>query len=197
MTETTTAATAPPPDILLRMAEAATDLHKYALMEASWNGAVVGKGELPTGDARDQLVVLKDDLADQLELVGKQTDFLLDVFAEFGPWLDQAVAEALESDHLTDDQVEQLRSSLGGTDVAARGTAKAQTLIGEVPKNVEILRGDFDDLTGPTKVMSSSTGCTMIDVAMMAGLALCIPTEGAGCVLALAAMIAHAALCPH
>jgi hypothetical protein len=38
-------------------------------------------------------------------------------------------------------------------------------------------------------------GCSMNDIAMMAGLALCIPTEGAGCMLALGRMIAHAAFC--
>lgn len=194
MTETMITQTPPPPDVLVRMAEAATDLHKYVLMEASWNGAVA-KGKVPGGAARDNLVSAKDDLADHLEVVERQATFLQSVFTDFGPWFDEAVAAALGSDHLTKDQSDQLRNAIGSSDFAARGAREAQTLIGEVPKNLEVLRGGFDDVGGPMLVMSASTGCTMIDVAMMAGLALCIPSEGAGCVVALGAMIAHAAFC--
>jgi hypothetical protein len=113
--------------------------------------------------------------------------------------VNERIAESLESNHFSDEQREQLNTLIEPAkgDFAALALEKTNSAIEVIPASRKELRDSAFKFQG--KVMPvmdwHAVGCSTIDIAILGALALCIPTEGAGCVVALGGMIAHAAFC--
>jgi hypothetical protein len=192
----------PPLSVQLQIAEAAMELQEIATREATL-GRVAAKnsnvfGVLDTDI--DALVAMALKLDEELAIAERHADFLRRTFEEFGPWLNQQVSQTLTTDHLETGQIAQITETLKieGKDFSTLGLALADAVVQTAPGSRKELRNSAFDFKGKAvpAIDWHHVGCTMIDLTILGGLATCIPTEGAGCAVALAATVAHAGLCP-
>lgn len=189
----------PPVSVQLQIAEAAVELQQIAYREAVLGRAVTkNAGNLLDADI-EALAAMALKLDEQMAVAERHTDFLRRAFEQYGPWFDQQVSYALTADHFQPDQLEQLKATLDvqGDDYSSLGSALAGSAPQAIPGSRAQLRDSAFDFKGKVAPAMDwhHVGCTMIDLSILGGLATCIPTEGAGCAVALAGTIAHAALC--
>lgn len=189
----------PPMSVQLQIAEASLEIQQIANREATLARTATKNSKDMLGPDIDALVAMALKLDEQLAVAERHAEFLRRAFEEYGPWLNQQIQQTLNSDHFEADQREQLTTILDvkDGDFSDLGLSLAGTVVERIPGSRKELRDAAFNLKGmAVPVMDwHHVGCTAIDLAMMGGLALCIPTEGAGCVVALGAMIAHAAFC--
>lgn len=189
---------APPMSVQLQIAEASLELQQIASREATLSRTVTKNKDLFGGDI-DALIAMAMRLDEELAKAERHADFLRRTFEEFGPWINQQVGQTLASDHFKAEEVEQFTAIFGikEGDFSNLGLNLAGSVAQTVPDSRKELRDSAFGLKGKAVPVMDwhHVGCTAIDLAILGGLALCIPTEGAGCVVALGGMIAHAALC--
>ncbi|HEU4867872.1 MAG TPA: hypothetical protein VFV09_09100 [Actinomycetota bacterium] len=189
----------PPMSVQLQMAEAALEIQQIANREATLARTATKNSKDFLGSDVDAWIAMALRLDEALAVAEHHAEFLRRSFEQYGPWLNQQIQQTLTSDHFQPDQIEQITTILDvkDGDFSDLGLSLAGTVVERIPGSRKELRDLAFDIKGmAVPVMDwHHVGCTMIDVAMMAGLALCIPTEGAGCVVALGGMIAHAAFC--
>jgi hypothetical protein len=190
----------PPVSVQLQIAEAAAELQEIATREAALAGAVAtGPNDALLDADIDALVAMAMRLEQELAVAESHADFLRRTFEQYGPWVNQQASRTLTADHFAPDQLAQLTETLKveDGDFSARGFDLAAHVVGTVPGSRKELRDSAFDFKGKAVPVMDwhHVGCTMIDLAILGGLATCIPTEGAGCVVALGGMIAHAAFC--
>jgi hypothetical protein len=190
----------PPLSVQLQIAEAAAELQEIAIREASLARASAKYPNDTLGDADiDALVAMAMKMDEELAAAERHADVLRRTFEQFGPWLDQQASRTLSADHFDADQVGKLTETLNveDGDFSTLGLNLAGTVIDAVPGSRKQLRDSAFDFKNKAVPMIDwrRVGCTMIDLSILGGLATCIPTEGAGCVVALGGMIAHAGLC--
>ena len=190
----------PPLSVQLQIAEAAAALQQVATQEAALGRAAAKNPNDALLDADiDALVAMAMRLDQEMAAAERHADFLRRTFEQFGPWVNQQASQTLSADHFEPDQVQQLSEILKieDGDFSTLGLDLAGTVIETVPDSRKELRDSAFEFKGKAVPVMDwhHVGCTMIDLAILGGLATCIPTEGAGCVVALGATIAHAALC--
>ncbi len=190
----------PPVSVQLQIAEAALELQQIATREATL-GRTAAKNTssmLLDGDI-EALVAMALKMDEELARAERHAEFLRRTFEQFGPWVNQQVSQTLTADHFQPDEIEQLTGSLKieGKDFATLGLALADSVVETVPGSRKQLRDSAFDFKGKAVPVIDwhHVGYTAIDLAILGGLATCIPTEGAGCAVALGATIAHAAFC--
>lgn len=190
----------PPLSVQLQIAEAAAELQEIASREAALaRAAAKAPNDLLLDADIDALVAMAMRIDQELATGERHADFLRRTFEQFGPWLNQQVSQALTAEHFEPAQLEQFTTTLniGDGDFSTLGVDLAGTVMVTVPGSRKELRDSAFEFKGKAVPVMDwhHVGCTMIDLAILGGLATCIPTEGAGCVVALGAMIAHAAFC--
>jgi hypothetical protein len=191
--------TVPPVSVQVQIAEAALELHEIANREATLaRAAAKNSNDLLDSDI-DALVAMAMKMDEELAVAERHAEFLRRTFEQFGPWLNQQVSQALTADHFQPDQIEQLTATLEADDgdFSSLGLSLAGSVVETIPGSRKELRDAAFDFKGKAVPVMDwhHAGCTLIDLSILGGLATCIPTEGAGCVVALGGMIAHAAFC--
>jgi hypothetical protein len=192
----------PPLSVQLQIAEAATELQEIAIREATLGRAAAkNSNDLGLLDADiDALVAMALKMDEKLAIAERHADFLRRTFEEFGPWVNQQVSQTLAADHFEANEIQQITETLKieHKDFSTLGLSLADSVVQTVPRSRKELRDSAFDFKGKAvpAIDWHHVGCTMIDLTILGGLATCIPTEGAGCAVALAATVAHAGLCP-
>lgn len=189
---------APPLNLLVEVAEAAAALRQLMPLDAIWTAAE-RRGDELDGRDREALTGLGARLDSLLASVERHIETVGYLCDAHGDWFDDSVRKALESEHFTEDGRRQALALLkaDGEGFAARGAVLAASLSERLPSEREDLRGKFPALRGEGPVvtdMSHSTACDALGVLIMIDLALCIPSEGLGCAIALGTMVGAAAI---
>jgi hypothetical protein len=194
---------APPPfNLLVQVTEAATEIRQLVMLDAIWTAAErQGDHELGGRD-REALVGLAAKLDLLLASVERHAETLRHLCGSHGEWFNKSVRSALGGEHFTDDDRAKALALIkaDGDDYAARGVALATSLSKRMPIEREELRGKVPALRGEGPVVtdfSHEAACKALAASMMIELAICIPTDGAGCAMALGTMIAAAAIDCH
>ncbi len=190
----------PPVAVQLQIAEAALELQQIANREAAFGRAAAKNSNDVLLEADIEALVaqvLKMD--EQMAIAERHADFLRRTFEQYGAWVNQQISQTLTADHFQSDQIEQLTGALKieGKDFSTLGLALADSTLETIPGSRKQLRDSAFDFKGKAVPVIDwhHVGCTMIDLSIMGGLATRIPTDGAGCVVALGGVIAHAAFC--
>lgn len=190
----------PPVSVQLQIAEAAAELQEIATCEAALARASAMNPNDALLDADiDALVAMAMKMDQKLATAERHADFLRRTFMQFGPWVNQQASMTLTEEHFGPEQLKQLTETLQveNGDFSTLGLDLAGTVMETVPGSRKELRDSAFNFKGKAVPVIDwhHVGCTAIDLAILGGLATCIPTKGAGCVVALGGMIAHAALC--
>jgi hypothetical protein len=192
----------PPFNLLVQATEAATEMHQLVSLDSIWSAAErQGDHEL-SGRDREALVGLAAKLDLLLASVERHAETLHHLCSSHSEWFNKSIRSALGGEQFTDDDRAKALALIGadGDDYAARGATLATSLAKCMPIEREELRGKVPALRGEGPVVtdiSHDAACKALAASMMVELAICIPTDGAGCVMALGTMIAAAAIDCH
>ncbi|MDQ4144174.1 MAG: hypothetical protein M3198_10620 [Actinomycetota bacterium] len=186
----------PPFALQLDISEAAIELHRAALREATYLGSAKKPADELTGRDLETLVGISVRLEEELASAKKQADFLRRIFDDYPDWVNDRVRAALESEHLNAADSEKVRQVLKveDNDFAGHGKTLCESFIHQVSTERLELRDQAFALRDQGVLdpeTAHSTGCKLLGLAILGGLATCFPTEGAGCVVALGATIAY------
>jgi hypothetical protein len=180
----------PPVEVMLDLAEAATDMNRLLAIDGAWTGAE-NAGELTTRD-RDRLAALGSRLDAELEKVEGHVATVRNAFETYPAWVNARIAEALATESFTASQREGFPRKLAveGGDFAGRGVALADTLKGRAPrerdeiqKKIRAIRGDGPVATDIDHDMACGVGALVSMGALAAGVGLdSLPLVAAGAV---------------
>jgi hypothetical protein len=124
----------------LEIPEAAADIHRLLLLDASWTGAErydeIGER------GREALVSLANKLDAQYAIVERQAHALRQTFDRYSGWVNEISARALASEHLSthSQAIRALLEVENDDDFAGRGAAAAEVLARRAPLEREELR---------------------------------------------------------
>lgn len=189
----------PPLDVQLRVVDAAAVLQSTALRRAAW----LESSQQTAADRSDAEVAALVDVGNALDehfaQVGSHTHVLRRFFGEYPGWVNERLASALASGQFGDAQLAAFARVVQPQDgdYASRGVALATEAIDGLP---DVRKRLQDRISGfPDGLVlafdTHDTGCGLVAVAAMGGLALCPKTGGAGCVLGAGSLIVLVAFC--
>lgn len=189
----------PPPDVQLRIVDAAALLQSVAVRRAAWLEASQRRAGEPTRAEVAAFVDVGDGLDARLADVEQHGDTLRRYFDEYPDWINERLAATLASGRFGDAELAAFARVVQaeGGDYASRGVALAAAAVEGVADARRRLRYRISGLPDGLVLAfdGHDTGCGLLAVAAMGGLAVCPKTGGVGCVIGAGSLIALVALC--